>query len=155
MATSSEHSTDLRRRIVQAYQDGEGTQQQIAARFKVGKRTVARLWAHFQRTGSVAPLPHGGGTPPRFGKDELHVLQKIVEKRADATLGALSALFDDITKDFPSQQKYEVPPSTSVISRALSTLHLTRKKKAAQPQKETPLRFKKRSGSIRGSSLKS
>ena len=57
-------SLDLRRRIIDAYDNGEGTQARLARRFKVGKATVERLVRLRRETGSVEPRPHGGGTGP-------------------------------------------------------------------------------------------
>jgi transposase len=144
MATSNEYSFDLRLKIVQAYENKEGSQAKLARDFRVSKRTVSRLWKLYQQTGSVLPLPHGGGTPARLGDDERYALQKIVEKRPDATLEQLGVLFDDVTTDFPSQRKYEVPTSSSIISRNLTKLKLSRKKKAAPPLNGSAQKSKKR-----------
>jgi transposase len=149
MATSNEYSDDLRLKIVQAYQNDEGSQAKLATDFRVGKATVERLWSLFLETGSVAPLPHGGGNSARFGDNELLVVRKIAEKRPDATLDEVGALVYDITKDWPSQQKYKIPPSSSIISRAFKTLGITRKKKAALPPKEKRQKSKKRSESTK------
>ena len=149
MATSNEYSNDLRLKIVQAYQNKEGSQTKIAKRFNVGRRTVQRLWQLFQETGSVEPRPHGGGNSPRLGTQELAILKKISEKRPDATLEELGVFFDEVTETLPSQQDYEVPTSSSIISRALAKLALTRKKKAEQQRKERPQKLKKKRRSIK------
>ena len=145
MATSNEYSNDLRLKIVQAYQNKEGSQSKIAKRFGVGRRTVQRLWTLFLETGSVNPRPHGGGNPARLGPQELAILKKISEKRPDATLEELGVYFDQVTEELPSQQAYEVASSSSVISRALTKLNLTRKKKVEQQRRETRQKSKKRS----------
>ena len=124
---------------MQAYQNKEGSQSKIAKRFGVGRRTVQRLWTLFLETGSVNPRPHGGGNPARLGPQELAILKKISEKRPDATLEELGVYFDQVTEELPSQQAYEVASSSSVISRALTKLNLTRKKKSrTAAERNTP-----------------
>jgi hypothetical protein len=70
---------ELRRRIIEAWQAGEGTWEQLAARFKVGVATVDRLVALFRATGSVEPRPHGGGHEPQLTTEHLELLRNLVE----------------------------------------------------------------------------
>lgn len=56
-------STDLRRRVVAAYERGDGTQAALAERFDIAPRTL-RYWLKQQQvTGRLDPQPHGGGQP--------------------------------------------------------------------------------------------
>ena len=53
----------FRRRVVEAYETGEGSYATVAMRFVVGTATVKR-WVALQRcTGHVEPKPKAGGTP--------------------------------------------------------------------------------------------
>ena len=149
------YSNDIRLKIIQAYQNEEGSQAQLANDFRVGKATVERLCGLYQETGSVAPRPHGGGNTARIGPTELLVVEKIVQKRPDATLEEIGLLFDDITKDWPSQQKYKVPTSTSIISRALTQLGFSRKKKAERQSREKNQKSKRKKESTKPSSRSS
>jgi transposase len=54
-------STDLRQRIIAAYDAKEGSQRQLAERFKVSPSFIRDLMRHDRETGSVQPKPHGGG----------------------------------------------------------------------------------------------
>lgn len=57
----------LRERVVDAYENGEGTYAEIAERFKVGVASVSRWLGLARRVGNVAPRPAGGnrrGTVP-------------------------------------------------------------------------------------------
>ena len=47
-------SEDLRRRIIEARQAGAGSVE-VSARFRVSRRTVARLYGQFERSGEVRP----------------------------------------------------------------------------------------------------
>lgn len=85
-------SNDLRQRIVDAHNSGQGNQQQIAARFGVCRQTVANLLALFRETGSIEPKPHGGGHPAAFQGETLQQLRELVDKQPDATLQELRDL---------------------------------------------------------------
>ena len=60
------YSTDLRQRVVAAYDAREGTQEQVAARFSVSLSCVRKLLRQRRATGSIDPKPHGGGHAPAF-----------------------------------------------------------------------------------------
>jgi transposase len=57
------HGLELRRRIVDAYQNREGSIRALAARFGVSRSTVQRFLGRWREAGTVAPKPHGGGHP--------------------------------------------------------------------------------------------
>ena len=51
---------ELKQRVVDAYNDGEGTYDEIAERFKIGRATVNRALNRERTTGSVAAFKPGG-----------------------------------------------------------------------------------------------
>ena len=55
------YSNDLRLRVVQAYENQEGSMRQLAARFRLSLSCGRDLLTRYRTTGSVAPKPHGGG----------------------------------------------------------------------------------------------
>ena len=55
------YSLDLRRRVLGAWQRGEGSQRQLASRFAVHLTFVRNLLRLYRQTGSIEPRPHGGG----------------------------------------------------------------------------------------------
>ena len=114
------YSTDLRDKIVLAYERGNGTWDQVAEIFGVGRRTVARFLKLHGAGHSLAPLPHGGGYPATLDEKSLKLLQSLVAAQPDATLAELSAHLN-------RKAKVEVHPST--LCRALQKLGLPRKKK--------------------------
>jgi transposase len=68
------YSLDLRQRIAAAIDAHEGSQPEIARRFRVSVSFITRLLRRRHRTGSLAPKPHGGGHPPaldRSGRPEI------------------------------------------------------------------------------------
>lgn len=54
-------SNDLRKRILDAVDDKEGSRRKLAARFSVNTSTITRLLQLRRQTGSFEPRPHGGG----------------------------------------------------------------------------------------------
>jgi transposase len=82
-------SIDLRQRIVEAYDAGEGTRQEIAERFKVSVHMVKKLLAQRRNRGSIEPQRHLCGRKPLFAEQDLHWLKETVKKRPDITLEEL------------------------------------------------------------------
>jgi transposase len=111
---------ELRNRAIEAYSAGLSTYEEVAQRFAVGEASVKRWMALFRRTGSAAPLPHGGGNPPRIGEEGKKILSELVTQASDATLAELAEAYTKQT---------EQRVGRSVMSRALEKLGLTRKKR--------------------------
>ena len=114
------HSLDLRQRIVESYEAGEGSIRQLAKRYKVGPNAICRLLKRYRETGSLQPLPQGGSKPPKLTPSHLDELKTLVEEDNDATLAQLAQRLEHRT---------HLKVSTSTISRGLSRLDITRKKK--------------------------
>jgi transposase len=119
-------SNDLRQRILNAVDNGEGSRRELAARFCVNASTITRLLQLRRQTGSSEPRPHGGGVAPTLDRDDLERLRGLVEETPDATLEAL-------------RQGMGVSGSTMIICRALQKLGLPLKKKSKHaPERDTP-----------------
>lgn len=112
----SAYSQDLRQRVLDAVQRGEGSIRQVARRFVVSLSFVVRLLQLHRRTGSIAPKPHRGGHPPALSPEDLERLRELVRQQPDATLEEL-------------RHRLGVACSTAAICRALKKLGLPRKKK--------------------------
>ena len=65
---ASSYSLDLRERVFGAWQRGEGSRPQIAARFGVSVSFVRDLSRRWRESGGVAPKVHGGGRRPSVGR---------------------------------------------------------------------------------------
>src|SRR3954449_6446696 len=119
-------SNDLRKRILEAVDNNEGSRRKLAARFKVNTSTITKLLRLRRETGSFEPRPHGGGVAPALDHEALQRLPKLVEATPDATLEAL-------------RQEMGVTGSRMIICRALQTLGLPRKKKSPHAsERDTP-----------------
>jgi transposase len=113
-------SLDLRERIFRAYVAKEGGYGTLAKRFAVDLKSVRRIVAKATATGSVAPLPHGGGFPPTITDEELPELLELVASSPDSTAQELA--------DEWSRRKGRVIHRSSMV-RALSRAGLSTKKR--------------------------
>lgn len=112
-------SVDLRQRVITAYQAKEGSQRQLAKRFKVSLSFVRDLMRHYRQTGIVKPKPHGGGAVAKLGATQLPIVQALVEAQPDA-------LLVELCERFAGQTGVEV--SVSTMQRAVQSLELSVKK---------------------------
>jgi transposase len=112
-------SVDLRQRILAAYEAKEGTQRQLAVRFKVSLSFIRDLRRHHRETGTVKPKPHGGGTVAKLGQNQLPSVAALVTAQPDALLAELCERF---------AAKTGVHVSVSTMQRAVCRLKLSVKK---------------------------
>lgn len=80
------YDADLRRRVIRAYEAGEGTYENLAALFDVAARSIHRWVVRFRAEGTVVPLPKGGGWTSPILMPTLHAL---VAEAPDATCAEL------------------------------------------------------------------
>jgi transposase len=121
-------SLDLRRRIIQAWEAEKVRVPELANRFAVGTATVKRLVRRFRVTGSVEPLPHGGGQRPKIPAEKLPRVQRLLEANPDWSV-------EEITAAYNRQEGARVSRSTMV--RAVARLGFTRKKSLSSPRSAT------------------
>jgi transposase len=112
------YSLDLRQRIVDAYKRQEGSQRELARRFKVSLEFVRSLLKRQRDDQTIEAKQPTGGFAPKLAQS-LEVVQQLVEENNDATLEELRVLV---------QQKTGVVVSVPTICRTLQQLGLTRKK---------------------------
>ncbi len=113
-------SNDLRRRIIEAIQENEQSQPEIAERFAVALSTLEKLWHRFRLTGRFEALPHKGGRTRLLEADE-ELIRSAVAASPDITLAELSAAV--------AARKNQPPVSLSTMSEELRRLELPRKKR--------------------------
>ncbi len=77
-------SQDLRRRIIEARLGGAGAVE-VSERFRVSRRTVARLFGQYERSGDFEPRQIGGYRRSKLA-DHAKVLGRWIDKKADVTL---------------------------------------------------------------------
>jgi transposase len=109
------YSIDLRERVLRAVDLREGTQEEIARRFRVSARWIRKLLARRAATGSIAPAPHGGGRQLLIQGESAEALRVAVRNDPDATLAEL-------------RQATGIQGCLRTFWRALDRLKITRKK---------------------------
>lgn len=123
------YSLDLRERVWAAWQNGEGSQRELAERFAVSASFVRDLSRRFRASGQVAARAHGGG---RQLKADAKTIQR---------LAALVLKYNDLTYDEYHQRLRGAGGARSLsraaVGRLLRRLDLTRKKRRSRTMKPT------------------
>ena len=83
------YSMDLRERVAAAIDAGEGSQRQVAKRFRVSVSFITRLVQRRRDAGTLTLKPHGGGPRPALGFPERVRLAMRIAEHPDATLKQL------------------------------------------------------------------
>ena len=120
------YSVDLRQRVVDAFTEGEGTIDQLAARFSVSASSVDRWVCRHRRTGSVAPTPNPAGKANAIVTEEdKALLIRFYREQPDAT-------YEELADRFSRETGRSIAGST--MGAAVKRLKITRKKRASKPQ---------------------
>ena|SRR5882724_3114613 len=110
---------ELRQKIVAAVDQQLGTYKEIAEMFGIAESYIYKLLSQRRETGSLAPLPRGGGAVAKLNEEQLLTLAEIVAKQPDATL-------EELRRQLQRQVKLEV--SLSTVWRGLERIEFTQKK---------------------------
>src|SRR3954447_13678705 len=129
------YSSDLRERALDAYEGGEGSQSEVARRYRIGERTLSGWLKLAREEGRRHSEPRRGGTRPVGG--EAATLATLVAERNDATLAECADLLADRTG---------IRRSPSALCRALKALGLVRKKRRSRPPSKTARTWPRRGG---------
>jgi len=84
------YSDDLRRKLLEAHEEGEGTLEDLAERFRVSVAWANKISSHHTRTGQME-RPQGGkrGRVSRVTPEIDEFLRKAVKAQPDLTLAEL------------------------------------------------------------------
>ena len=128
MQAMKPYSNDLRRRIVEAYDSGEHSLDDVAEVFSVSKATVKNFVRRYRLTGSADALPHAGGKKPALNEKARQFVAELVKHNNDLTLAQLCRRV---------KGRYKQTASVATMGRLLQTLDLPRKKSRFRPRSET------------------
>src|SRR5512134_3360554 len=115
------YSQDLRRKVVEAYEQREGSMRVLARRFKVSLGFVRELLKRYRTTGEIKPKVYRRGAQPKVDEAGEHYLQDLVKQEPALTLWELSERYE---------RRWGVSVSKSALDRTLRRLKITRKKTA-------------------------
>ena len=128
------YPTELRDRVVRAYEAGEESCAAVAARFEVGVASLERWLRRQRERGTLDPLARGGGWKSPV---DSALLQRLIAKRPDRTT-------DELTREY-NRQATSGRVHRSSILRALQRLgYVFKKNDRGQPN--SIVRASKRSG---------
>jgi len=82
-------SLDLRERILAAYDQKEGTREEVAHRFRVSLGLVKKLLQQRRRTGDLRPRHHHSGRKPMLVQSHQQKLREWLARKPDLTLEEL------------------------------------------------------------------
>ena len=116
------YSLDLRRKVFAAWQNGEGSQAPVGARFGVSESFVGDLAALHRQTGEVAPRPRGGGRRSLATPAALEHLRGLVTLHNDHT----------IAEHHAGMAAAGFALSAATVGRMLLRLRQTRKKRRSR-----------------------
>ena len=122
------YSNDLRRRFLSAYEQGEGTLEELAERFMVSLAYGKKLRGQLQRTGQMERVEQRRGTP-----------RKLLDQPREQLRHWLLAV-PDLTLDQLQQKLGEdcgVQISRAQVARALKRMGLRLKKSHSTPTNAT------------------
>jgi transposase len=121
------YSVDLRQKIIDAHNQKEGSQRQLAKRFRVSLSFIENLLKRYRTDGTVEPRAHGGGQSAKLSPEQESVIATLVEEDNDAIL---TELCDRL------EQRAGVRVSRATMGRIVQKLKLTRKKNFARNRTE-------------------
>lgn len=121
------YSLDLRQRVVAAYENGEGSQKEVAELFNVGEKTLQSYLYLKRDTGTLNPKAGKRGRKSAITETGLTSIQEWIKAKPDITLLELINCY---------KKDYKIKISESMMSRACQRLGLTRKKKSFYAQEQ-------------------
>lgn len=113
------YSSDLRTRIIDAWQAKEGSQRQLADRFKVSLSYVQRVLQRYRQTGECQAKRRGATLSPTLSGALLETVRTLVAEQPDALLQELCERLEERTG---------VKVSVPTMHRTVVGLRLRRKK---------------------------
>ncbi|BBD70005.1 transposase (plasmid) [Nostoc commune HK-02] len=121
------YSKDLRERVIRAWEAKEGSQRQLAQRFKVSLSFVRNLLRQYRTNGQIEAKRRGGYQKPTIVNEHLSFIQFLVEGKNDLLLRELCDRYAEHTG---------INVSITTMHRAVEKLGLRVKKKVFMPASE-------------------
>lgn len=119
-------SLDLRRRIVETYDEGKWTQEEVAKRFRVSLGLVKKLLLQRKRTGRIEARHRFSGRKARLLPERGEEFRRLVAKEPDLTLVEM-------------KERMKLECSIGAIHWVLGRLGLTyKKRRSMRPSRTAP-----------------
>jgi len=114
------YSIDLRKKILSAWESKEGSQRELAKRFKVSLSFIRDFLHRYRETGEIAARPQGGDRRSKLKGQKEELLKIMLTEQSDIYLREIQAAI---------KENKGIEVSISSLSRTLNRLNLKRKKK--------------------------
>ncbi len=114
------YSIDLRKKILSAWLNQEGSQRELAKRFKVSLSFIRDFLRRYRETGEIKPKPQGGDRRSKISGNEQKLLENLVTEKNDIYLREIQSEL---------KQRAGIDISKPSLCRTLQRLKLRRKKK--------------------------
>jgi len=125
------YANDLRRRVLEAHEQKEGTIAQLAQRFRVSVGYVQKIVRQYRTTQKMERTPHRPGRKPKFTASIRQQIQGWLKTQPDLTLAELQ-------EKLHQQSRLQV--SLPSIWEVLGKMGLRFKKSRSTRRNRTPLR---------------
>ena len=125
------YSGDLRSRVITACVAKEGSQRQLAERFKVSLSFVRNLLRRYRQNGQIEAKRRGGYQQPTIQNEHLSIIQSLVEEKNDLLLRELCV--GVARRRHRYQERTGIRVSIPTMHRAVEKLGLRCKKKVFMP----------------------
>jgi len=122
------YSTDLRTRVIDAWHTKEGTQRQLAQRFKVSLSFVKRVVRRYRTSAQREAKPRGATLGPIIDGEYLTMVQRLIEHKPDISLQQLCEQLAERT---------QIKVSKPTMCRAVQRLEMRRKKTLYASEQDT------------------
>lgn len=123
---ASPYPQALRKRVITAYENGEGSFRELAERYGVGVASVNRWIALRRRNGNVVPLPMGGARhQPKINEEGRAFLVATLEEVPDSSI-------PELVKGY--EETFGVSVSAETMRLTVRALGYTKKKRSGEPQ---------------------
>ncbi len=120
------YSLDFRQKIFDTYLEEGISQRQLAKRFCVSLSFIQKLLKQYRETTSIAPKVRTKQTPPKLNKEQLNILEEILETQNDATLSEIRSAL---------KEKTGITIGISTVDRMLQRIEISLKKNIARLRK--------------------
>ena len=126
-------SLDLRERILTAYDNEQGSREEIGRRFRVSTGMVKKLLQQRRHKGDIGPRHHRSGRKPMLLEEHRKLLDQLVNQKPDITLAEM-------------RDALKLGCSLPAIHYVLIDMGLTYKKRLSGPANKTGLTSRGRGG---------
>lgn len=117
-------SLDLRERILEAYDEGKATREQVARRFRVSLGMVKKLLQQRRHSGDIRARHHLAGRKPLIVAEHREKMDILLKKKPDLSLREL-------------REALGLQCSVQAIHVVLEKMEMTLKKRRSEPASKT------------------